>query len=173
MDAGFPYYMEVTAVTTDDQGQVKATVNHEKGEVVIADSDVASQIRVGNRILVWYNSMFDANEVSGVYITSPVQHKVVMNEDGITINGVTYGTVAQGQEILVPLRAVAEAMGYQVTWVQEHKSVVLTKEGNVMEVAIGSNDYTVTGAQYSGQQPCTLIEGTTYIPWTTLSDSMK
>lgn len=63
---------------------------------------------------------------------------------------------------MVPLRAVAEQLGYKVSWNEEDSSVTI---GNGIGLSIGKDDYSYmkTAPIQLGQAPV-LKDGMTYVP---------
>lgn len=70
--------------------------------------------------------------------------------------------------VMVPLRAVAEALGYEVTWVHESKSVILN---NSVTLWIGQDAYAIgrAAAVEIGTAP-ELVNGTTFVPLNFFAD---
>lgn len=47
----------------------------------------------------------------------------------------------------VPLRKVAEALGYKVSWVQKTRTATLSRDGVKTQITVGSNAYSLNGAK--------------------------
>jgi hypothetical protein len=97
----------------------------------------------------------------------------------ILVNGqeieVPFPPYAAGWDVMVPLRAIAEALGYQVTWFHETRSVrldILDEDGapyigRAVALAIGKDSYEFVYARIApitlGAAP-ELTNGTTFVP---------
>ncbi|MDF2520739.1 MAG: copper amine oxidase domain protein, partial [Clostridia bacterium] len=64
--------------------------------------------------------------------------------------------------VMIPLRAVAEALGYEVTWNDEQRSVYL---GKAISLTIGSDSYNyMKTAPIELEAAPTIVEGRTFVP---------
>lgn len=73
--------------------------------------------------------------------------------------------------VMIPLRAVAEALGYNVTWDNETQTVMLN---NIITLSIGKDYYTYarTAPITLGVAP-TLVQGRTYVPIEFFTDVLR
>lgn len=85
----------------------------------------------------------------------------------VVVNGVQLEKKGymDGDKIMVPLRAIAEALGFEVEWVGESETVWLTRGANFITLQIGVDGYTFakTAPMPLGKAPVE-IEGTTFVP---------
>ncbi len=97
----------------------------------------------------------EAKAYDGETVTSPVNFAMV---DGVPAEDVN-GTV------MMPLRAVAESLGYTVTWVAESRSVELTRGAHFITMSIDEDAYAFSrrAPQGLGMAP-TLVGDSTYVP---------
>lgn len=65
---------------------------------------------------------------------------------------------------MIPLRKVAEALGFQVTWNAETKSVEILKGANWSTLTIGRNNYNFAKMLIKLESAPIIIESTTYVP---------
>lgn len=100
--------------------------------------------------------------------------------EGIPLNG---NIIVEGKKIeaskpyvglntvMVPLRAVAEALGYNVTWDDETQTIMLN---NIITLSIGKDYYTYarTAPIKLGVAPV-LVQGRTYVPLKFFTDIMR
>lgn len=86
----------------------------------------------------------------------------------VTIDGLQLETdvapVIVNNRTMVPIRAVSEALGLQVGWVPEQKTVVVTGEELVVEMTIGNSTATVNGIPYSLDSAPVIVSGRTLVP---------
>jgi hypothetical protein len=104
--------------------------------------------------------------VNGVRVDTPIGYYV----DDVKIDAPMYFGNEQG-DMMIPLRAVAEAMGYTVHWEATMNAVILN---NNVTVTIGSADYSVARmAPISLNSAAEIIDGRTYVPHTFFSEVLK
>ena len=93
---------------------------------------------------------------------------------GIMVNGMmidAHEPYLKGDVLMVPLRAVAEALGYTVNWEAETRSIYLN---NVISLSIGKDYYT-----YARMAPITLgtapeiTDGLTFVPLSFFKEVMR
>jgi hypothetical protein len=85
---------------------------------------------------------------------------LVVNEKDINVQ-----TVNDNNFELVPVRATAEELGFDVEWDGENKSVVLSDLPRYVTFSIGTDGYTFarTAAMPLGHEPV-IVDGTAYVP---------
>ena len=72
---------------------------------------------------------------------------------------------AEEKEVfLVPVRAVAEAIGYEVGWDGENLAVTLTKDDSVVSFKNGENSYTIDSKTIELEVAPILVDGITQVP---------
>ncbi|RXT03990.1 copper amine oxidase N-terminal domain-containing protein [Ammoniphilus sp. CFH 90114] len=81
-------------------------------------------------------------------------------------------TIENGRT-LVPFRALAEALGAEVVWNAETRTVTVTKDGVSVVITIDSMEATVDGQEYTLDVPAKINKGRTVIPLRFLSESLK
>lgn len=85
----------------------------------------------------------------------------------IVLNGVKtdYNSVIHGQTHCVPMRGIFETMGASVFYrSRDHKILILTRDGDIIEHIIGDVAMTVNGAEQVFAYPSVLENNETYIP---------
>ncbi len=89
--------------------------------------------------------------------------------NGAKVDGVPVQEV--GGIIMMPLRSVAESLGYAVTWVSETRSVELTRGAHFITMSIDKDEYAFSrrAPQALGAAP-TLVGDSTYVPMSFVSD---
>ncbi len=69
-------------------------------------------------------------------------------------------------EELIPIRTIAENHGFQVDWINETKTTVLSKDNHQYSATIGSNEYDINGRTHILETQTQIIDGVTYVPTT-------
>lgn len=185
-DAGVPQYYQIAAVKpraviaiypTPPLTQVDLVTTGGQ-ELTVTDKAVLtpyltrqmvylSSLVPGSRMLVWSDSsgsvtkvMLFAYDYQG-YIAWEPTGGISVNDQRLSASGKT-----QDGEILLPIRAVAEAAGYQVTWIPGQGAVV-TKPGAeipVFSVLPGQNTAQTAGGETTLSGTCRYENGVTYLP---------
>lgn len=92
----------------------------------------------------------------------------VLQAGSVTVNNqiIKFDTPAyiKNGTILVPLRAIAEETGGDVTWNGETQTVTITRDDTVIEIAPGSMTALVNGEPVEMALPATVTCGRTYVP---------
>lgn len=99
----------------------------------------------------------------------------VLRAGSVTVNNqiIKFDTPAyiKNGTILVPLRAVAEQVGGDVTWNSETQTVTITKDSTVIEITPNSMTALVNGVPVEMNLPATVTCGRTYIPLQLLAEA--
>lgn len=92
----------------------------------------------------------------------------------IDIDGTVIETTDYNGKCLIPVRAVAETMGYQVQWAADTKTVVLVKDAHYITFTIGIDGYTFAkiAPMPLGCTPV-IIDDTAYVPFEILTEIMN
>lgn len=119
----------------------------------------------GSRILVWTDAkggvtrvMLFAYEYQG-YITWESAGQVSVNDQRLSVAG----KMMDG-EVLLPIRAVAEAAGYEVEWVPGRGAVVSRGGELVFSVLPGQSVADTADGETELADNCLFESGTTYLP---------
>lgn len=99
----------------------------------------------------------------------------VLRAGSVTVNNqiIKFDTPAyiKNGTILVPLRAVAEQIGGDVTWNSDTQTVIITKDSTVIEITPNSMTALVNGAPVEMNLPAAVTCGRTYIPLRLLAEA--
>lgn len=84
--------------------------------------------------------------------------------NGATVDGVP--VVTENDIVLIPLRSVAEGLGYTVTWMEEDQSITLEKGAQYIRMAIGEDSYSFSrrAPQSLGTAPVLVDDCVTHVP---------
>ncbi len=118
----------------------------------------------------------------GVFATeAPAEHDVMLIStdavapviNGATVDGVS--VVTAEENILIPLRLVAEGLGYTVTWHEEDQSITLTKGAQYIRMEIGQDAYSFgrRAPQSLGSAPVLVDDCVTHVPATFITELLN
>lgn len=95
------------------------------------------------------------------------------HSENIEINGKKIETKNIDNLTLIQIREAAEALGYEINWDAETKTVALIKGAHYITFSIGVNGYTFarTAPMPLSHEPV-VIDGYTYVPYEILSEIM-
>lgn len=79
----------------------------------------------------------------------------------------------KGGSTYVPLRAISEQLGAQVSWNAETQTVTITKEGTTIELKANSTTVMVNGTPTELNSPATVTNGRTYLPLRFLAETLN
>ncbi len=99
------------------------------------------------------------------------QYADEMHRPIMVVSADEMGAVIKNDRLLVPLRAIGEAMNCQVEWIAESKTAVVKGEKNV-EFIINKPCYKINGEIYNTDVPAEIINGKTYIPMRAVSEAL-
>lgn len=88
--------------------------------------------------------------------------KVIINDEEISLGKSMYKT--EDGVVMVPLRQITEALGYEVIWNGEDRSVELTKGPHWFLIKIGEDDYNFARMKVQLGTIPELTESKTYVP---------
>lgn len=177
-DFGAPQYYEVATseitaeqatLTTLDGTTLTVPASAKLTPFLTRNIVTLHSLMPGARILVWRDM---GGTVSKVMVFAYAYRGFVSWEDGISVSGQKLDAAVrdvQGQ-IYLPVRAVAEAAGYQVRWDAELGAVV----EYAGEVVFSTRPDTDTAKTPDGDRgltaPCRIADGVTYFPARDLAD---
>ena len=92
----------------------------------------------------------------------------------VLVNGKQINTdmnpVLVNNRVLVPMRAICEALGATVTWDDSSKTVTVGGGGNMIILQIGSNKMTVNGKAVTLDAPAQIVNSRTLVPVRAVSE---
>lgn len=125
--------------------------------------DTDFDIKAGSRIAAWYETVMMSLPAQAVadrvaLLTSvdtanveetqlPEQEEVIYVPNSVKVNGEALDVTVEkvGEQVCVPLRAVAEKLGYKLTWDADRMTANISKDGVTAAAAMGSNTLVVDG----------------------------
>lgn len=119
----------------------------------------------GTRVLVWRGTDGEVSRVQmlpnvyrGYILANGAAINTVVNGETLTVSG-----KSQYNQVLLPIRAVAEAAGYQVDWVAGKGAVVSDNGKTVFSVLPGAEAAQTADGTYDLTCPCEKENGVTYL----------
>jgi hypothetical protein len=92
---------------------------------------------------------------------------VTLNKSFLTFSSSPY---MKNDRVLVPLRNIAEALDFTVTWNKEDNTATCAKDGKEIMLVIGTDRASVNGTEYSMDAASELTNGMTFVPLRFLSE---
>lgn len=96
---------------------------------------------------------------------------VFINDAQIDFKGIE--PIIREDRTLIPVRVLTENMGFEVSWNGEDQSVRLSKDGNLIELNIGSKIVKRNGQLIELDASAELIDDTTFVPLRFISESLN
>lgn len=161
------YKFDENLVSTD--GVLKIYID-DKTEIVDTEGNTLTEDDIKNRhAVVFYNIAalsFPAQtspEKVIVFASDEITQmdKVVINGEKTELNSLMY---MKDNTLMVPLRQVAEALGYEVLWNGENNSIEVMKDLYMFALKIGENAYKIGGEPVLLGVSPELKDSTTYVP---------
>lgn len=138
-----------------------------------------SPVMIYNNDYVWVDE--DESKmyivVNDDLISLPIDIDLLDKEDNIKVilNGETLlfdkKPIIENDRTLVPLRQIFEALGYEVLWNGEDKSIIAKKSDVTMRLQIGNTSISVNDELVYSDIAPELIDSTTYIPIRVISEN--
>ncbi len=126
------------------------------------------------------------NEEDGIMLINEEEGIMPINDENneevktakISIDGETLEDIQifnnENDIIMVPVRAVAEKLGFEVEWHNDTKTVILNQLPVYVTFSIGENGYTIAKtAPMPLEEAPILVDGTTYAPISLFSDLLE
>lgn len=108
----------------------------------------------------------------GIYINDDGQSPIKVLVDGKAVQFPYQQPVIVDGRTLVPIRAIAEAIGCAVDWDPENRCVIITKDGNALLLWIGFPQYWKNGTYYDTDVAPQVINGSTMVPIRFLGEAL-
>ncbi|WP_373325844.1 copper amine oxidase N-terminal domain-containing protein [Sporomusa paucivorans] len=171
-------YMKVAAVEQRPDGSVRVLCTNSERLVTIYPEIFAqpAAIKVGSELIVWYDIMtmsMPAQAGATKAVLLPVNADIRVHTGAGTIV-IDKKELALGENdilktnantIMLPLRVIAESLGYTVVWNGEARTVELQNGmGTMSTVTIGSNNYGRLKMAVQLDTAPEIVNGTTLVP---------
>ena len=96
--------------------------------------------------------------------------KVILNDKLIEFD---QDPIIENNRTLVPFRNILEAMGADISWDAETKTITCTKGDKIIKITIGADEMLVNDEVVVLEVPAKIIEGRTFIPLRAISENFN
>ena len=185
-----PVYTEVEDIKTSAEGIVIVTEGGSKEVTLLADAEVApyrtknivkaQDITKGSKILLWYDMVtmsipaYATSEKAVILEIAVAEETEEAENDNIDfIFDGTEGIYEKGETKMIPLRAVAEKLGFTVDWIEESMSVIISKGAFSSQITIGDVNGGINRARLMLQVAPELTNDKTYVPLSYFEELVK
>ena len=179
-------YMKVASLQENKDGSIRVLCTNNDRMVTIRPETFpqVADIKEGSELMVWYDIMtmsipaqagatkvvllpaqmdIRVNTIAGVIVTN--QRELRLGEhDVITKNENT---------VMLPLRVIAESLGYNIIWHEENNTADLKKGSHIITVTIGSKEYSRDNSSIQLDYVPEMVNGTTLVPVEFFTKVMK
>lgn len=123
------------------------------------------------------NALYDMSDVNGISGNSDSTGPSGTGEIKATLNGKNIAfdqaPVNINGRVLVPMRAIFEAMGAEITWDPKTKTVTGTKGDKVIILTVGNATARINGQDKALDVPATIINSRTMVPIRLIGESLN
>ncbi|MDF2859573.1 MAG: hypothetical protein K0Q87_5424 [Neobacillus sp.] len=180
-------YMKVAKVEENKDGSLKVLCTNSDRLVTIRPNIFAqpTDIKEGSELIVWYEMMtmsIPAQATATKVVLLPAKSDIRVHTSAGTIvaNGkelplsVDDRIESNGNTLMLPLRVIAESLGYNVAWDAETKTVELQSGARTMAtMTIGSKTYGKFKMAVQLDYAPEIVNGKTLVPVEFFTDLMK
>lgn len=171
----------ITIITENDSKHINVQATAEISPYLTRNIVTLSDIKAGSNVLLWYDAVtmsipaYATSEkvvvMPGNVMEMPAESTDEPSTDALTVNGVEI-TLAEGEVVydnngieMLPLRTVAETLGFKVEWVNETQSIIVSKDAFSATVRIGTTEGGINKMRLVLETAPVLYGGTkTYVP---------
>lgn len=102
---------------------------------------------------------------------TPIEVSAILSED-VSFKFDT-PPVIKGNRTLIPVRAITEGLGAQVTWDPETEQVTIVKEQTTITLTLGNNTAIVNGEEVTLDTKAGIMNNRTYVPMRFIMETFK
>lgn len=176
-------YMKVGKLQENNDGSIKVLSTNADRLVTIAPTvyPALADINDGSELMVWYDVM--TMSMPGQATAKKV---VLLSEkDTIKVHPLAGTLVVNGKEltlgendiiktrVMVPLRVIAESLGYNIVWSDNNSTIGLEKGARTVSLTIGSKYYGKSKTTVQLDCAPELVNGITLVPIEFFTDIMN
>ncbi|MCL1842714.1 MAG: stalk domain-containing protein [Defluviitaleaceae bacterium] len=98
------------------------------------------------------------------FVTAVYADEIRVTVDGTPVDFANAPPVLVDGRTLVPVRAVFEALNFDVDWNPETQTATLLRGADILEISIGAGDFVINGQNRPLDVPAQIIDGRTMLP---------
>jgi hypothetical protein len=112
-----------------------------------------------------------------IYVYQRWVVEIQIGSTNVYLNGVpqqplTVPPYIKGGRVMVPVRLVSESFGAKVDWLQGTKEIIVSMEGKIVIMRVGSTQATVNGVPVVLDAPPEIVGGTTFVPLRFITEAL-
>lgn len=161
----------ITIVTENGSKEITVQVTAQISPYLTRNIVTLSDIKAGSNVLLWYDMMTMSIPAFATSEKVVILPSAVEETDALTVNGVEI-TLAEDEIVydnngveMLPLRTVAETLGFKVEWVNETQSIIVSKDAFTATIRIGTTEGGINKMRLVLETAPVLYSGTkTYVP---------
>lgn len=174
---GTGMYMKVAKLEKNKDGSIKVLCTNSDRLVTIRPDIFAqtTDIKEGSELIVWYDIMTmsipaQATATKVVLLPAKADIKVHTGAGTIVINGKELALSGNdiirtnSDTVMLPLRVIAESLGYNIAWYGDNRTVELQNGARTMSMTIGSKDYGRSKMAIKLDYAPEIVNGKTLVP---------
>lgn len=179
-------YLKVAEVQQAQDGSVRVLCTNADRLVTISPDVFAypQEIKEGSELIVWYDIMTmslpgQAKATKAMLLAKKADIRVhtlagviVVNKKELALHEADTIRSADNT-VMLPLRTIAESLGYKVVWYEDTKTAELRKGSETLTVTIGSKSYGKLRMAVQLQHAPELVNGKALVPVEFFTDLMK
>ncbi len=143
---------------------------------VLPDPFPSARVSPGKLYLGRDGVILDTDEKDYPWTVDEMEKQFPKNPIYVTLNKrfltFTSSPYLKNDRVLVPLRNIAEALHFTVTWNQADNTATCTKDGKEITLVIGTDRASVNGTAYVCDTASELTNGMTFVPLRFLSEQL-
>lgn len=169
------FYLKAAEVERLADGDIRVLNTNRDSLITIRKGSFANieKVREGSELLVWYKMMAlsmpgQATSLKTILLSEGADLRVQMSAGVISVRGkeLSGGTspFEQNDVVYLPLREVAEQLGYAVRWDVESQTAQLLQGARTAQLSVGSKEYAKMKMRVQLQQVPLLKDGKLFAP---------
>lgn len=179
-------YMKAGSVQKVDDDRIKVLSSNGDRLITITSEvfpNLNYSIKEGSDLLVWYEMMtmsLPGQAVATKAVLLPATIKVYLGAEVVVVNGKEVvlggkeGIAKKDMVVFLPIRKIAEALGYNIIWHTEQQQIELKDGTNTVAACkIGSNSYQKGQSVVGLAKVPELINGKLFVPLNFFTDVLS
>ncbi len=163
-------------LVSETVGTVNVTLDETSKWILTADTYVSSfDGNAANVITNGYTLYVNGTALSGTTATDTAKNDITVSANGNQVDFSAYDNVLpyiENDRTLVPIRALAENMGFTVLWDDATRTVTVKSDDTEIVLTIDSDKATVNGEERALDVPARITNNRTFIPLRFVSENM-